>query len=134
MVRRALLADPAVTGVLQIWNRLSVSLVGICSIQPSPFSQRSGKTTDPDQQPELTQLGAVGDICLRFFDQDGNLVNSSINDRILAISPNQLKAVPRRIGVAGGPEKMTAIAAAIKGGWIDTLITDLEMARHLLRA
>jgi Putative sugar-binding domain len=41
------------------------------------------------------------------FDQYGNLINSSFNDRVLAISPKQLKAGPRRIGVAGGREKLT---------------------------
>lgn len=134
MVRRALLADPAVTGVLQLWKQLSVALIGICSIQSPPLSQLSGKAIDPDRQSELMQLGAVGDICLRFFDQDGNLINSPLNERVMAISPKQLKAVPRRIGVAGGPEKHTAIAAAVKGGWINTLITDLETAQRLLHA
>jgi DNA-binding transcriptional regulator LsrR (DeoR family) len=130
MVRRALLADPAVTSVRQIWNELSVALVGVCSIQCSPLSQRSGKAIEP----ELMQLGAVGEVCLRFFDQHGNLINSPLNDRVMAISPKQLKAVPRRIGVAGGPEKLTAIAAAVKGGWINTLITDLQTAQRLLHA
>jgi DNA-binding transcriptional regulator LsrR (DeoR family) len=131
-VRDALLADPAVTGVLHIWNQLSVALMGIGSVQPSPLLQRSGNAIDPKQQQELMQLGAVGDVCLRFFDQHGNLINSPFNDRVLAISPNQLKAVPRRIGVAGGPEKLTAVAAAVKGGWINTLITDLNTAQYLL--
>jgi DNA-binding transcriptional regulator LsrR (DeoR family) len=134
MVRRAMLADPAVTSVRQLWNELSVALVGVCSIQGPPMSQRSGKAIDPDRQPELMQLGAVGDVCLRFFDQDGNLINSPLNDRVMAISAKQLKAVPRRIGVAGGPEKLTAIAAAVKGDWINTLITDLETAQRLLHA
>ena len=134
MVRRALLADPAVTSVRQIWNELSVALVGVCSIQCSPLLHRSGKAIDPDQRPELMQLGAVDEVCLRFFDQDGNLINSPLNDRVMAISPKQLKAVPRRIGVAGGPEKLTAIAAAVKGGWINTLITDVETAQRLLHA
>ena len=134
MVRRALLADPAVTSVRQIWNELSVALVGVCSIQGSLLSQRSGKAIHRDRQPELVQLGAVGDVCLRFFDQDGNLINSPLNDRVMAISPKQLKAIPRRIGVAGGPEKHTAIAAAVKGGWINILITDLETAQRLLHA
>ena len=133
IVRDALLADPAVTGVLQIWNQLSVALIGVGSVQPSPLLQRSGNAIDPHEQAELMELGAVGDVCLRFFDQDGTLISSPFNDRVLAISPNQLKAVPRRIGVAGGPEKMTAIAAAVKGGWINTLITDLTTAEHLLQ-
>ena len=133
VVRDALLTDPAVTGVLQIWNQLSVALIGVGSIQPSPLLQRSGNAIDPKQQAELMQLGAVGDVCLRFFDEDGNLINSAFNDRVLAITPEQLKAVPRRLGVAGGPEKLRAIAAAVKGGWINTLITDLNTAQYLLQ-
>jgi len=132
-VRDALLADPAVTGVQQIWNQLSVALVGVGSVQPSPLLQRSGNAIDPHEQAELMKLGAVGDVCLRFFDQGGNLINSPFNDRVLAITPNQLKAVPRRIGIAGGPEKRMAIAAAVNGGWINTLITDLNTAQHLLQ-
>jgi DNA-binding transcriptional regulator LsrR (DeoR family) len=132
-VRDALLADPAVTGVLEIWDQLSIALVGVGSVQPSPLLQRSGNAIDPNEQAELMKLGAVGDVCLRFFDQDGNLINSPFNNRVLAITPNQLKTVARRIGIAGGPEKMTAIAAAVKGGWINTLITDLNTAQYLLQ-
>ena len=36
--------------------------------------------------------------------------------------------VPRRVGVAGGSGKLAAIRAAARGGWINILITDLEVA------
>jgi DNA-binding transcriptional regulator LsrR (DeoR family) len=42
-----------------------------------------------------------------------------------------LMAIPRRIGVAGGQQKFSAIRAAIRGKWINVLITDLAMARRL---
>ena len=132
-VRRALLKDPAVTGVLQIWEQLTVALVGVGSVQPSPLLQRSGNAVNPEDQAALKDLGAVGDICLRFFDSDGKLIDSPFNDRVVGISPDRLKNVPRRVGVAGGSQKLEAIAAAVKGGWIDTLITDLETARGLLQ-
>ena len=133
-VRRALLEDPAVRGVLQIWEQLTVALVGIGSVQPSPLLQRSGNAIDPEDQAALKELGAVGDICLRFFRSDGTLIDSPFNERVVGISPDQLKNVPRRVGVAGGSEKLEAIAAAVKGGWVDTLITDLETARRLLQS
>ncbi|MGK5683123.1 sugar-binding transcriptional regulator [Actinoplanes sp. URMC 104] len=131
-VRRALLNDPAVKGVRDVWNRLTVALVGIGTVQPSPLLARSGNAIEPEQQRRLGELGAVGDVCYRFFDRDGELINSPFNDRILGISPGQLKATRRRIGVAGGPEKYSAIAAALKGGWVNTLITDLNTAERLL--
>lgn len=131
-VRRALLADPAVAGVYQTWNDLTVALVGIGSVTPSPLLQRSGNAIDPAQQDELRELGAVGDVCLRFFDKDGNLVRSPFNERVLGVTPDQLKKVPRRIGVAGGEQKVAAITAAVSGGWVNTLVTDLDTAQAML--
>ncbi|MEJ3748969.1 sugar-binding transcriptional regulator [Actinomycetes bacterium KLBMP 9797] len=133
-VRRALLEDPAVNGVRTLWQRLSVAIVGIGSVQPSPLLQQSGNAIEPAQQEQLRALGAVGDVCYRFFDKEGRLIDSPFNDRVLGIDPDELKAVPRRIGVAGGPAKFAAIAAALKGDWVNTLVTDLDTAQGLLRA
>ena len=130
--RRALLLDPSVTPALEAWQRLTVALVGIGSLTPSPLLRRSGNATDPDQQDALRRLGAVGDVCLRFFDQEGRLVDSDFNDRVLGITPERLRQVPRRIAVAGGAEKTVPIRAALQGGWVNILITDLETAHRLL--
>jgi DNA-binding transcriptional regulator LsrR (DeoR family) len=76
--------------------------------------------------------GAVGDVCLRFFDAEGDLIESSVNDRLVGISYEVLKRIPRRIGVAGGAEKHDAIRGAILGGWANILITDLDEAMRLI--
>jgi DNA-binding transcriptional regulator LsrR (DeoR family) len=131
--RRGLLQDPSVRPALEAWQHLTVALVGIGSLAPSPLLRRSGNAMDPEQQDLLRRLGAVGDVCLRFFDDGGAIVDSDFNDRVLGIRPDQLRSVPRRIGVAGGPEKAVAIHAALVGGWVNIVITDLETAERLLR-
>lgn len=133
-LRRALIRDPAVLTAHQAWQELTVALVGIGSVQPSPLLQRSGNAIDATTQTDMKSLGAVGDVCLRFFDDDGALVNSPLDERVLGISPEVLKKVPRRIGIAGGANKLTAIRAALRGGWVNTLVTDLATARNLLPA
>ena len=80
----------------------------------------------------LRGLGAVGDICLRFFDADGRHVDSDLDGRVIGIEPDVLLAVPRRIGVAGGQRKHSAIRAAVLGGWVNVLVTDVETADALL--
>ena len=42
-----------------------------------------------------------------------------------------VKGVPRRIAVAGGADKATAVEAAVRGGWTNVLITDLDTAQRL---
>lgn len=131
-VRRALLDDPSVAEAIKTWDQLTVVLLGIGSVQPSPLLQSSGNAIDSDQQERLGALGAVGDVCFRFFDQAGVLVPSPFNERVVGITPDQLSRVPRRVGVAGGPAKTAAIRAAVSGGWVNTLITDTETATALL--
>ena len=84
------------------------------------------------EEEQLKKDGAVGEICLRYFDKDGHAMKPVIEDRVISIDAKSMQAAPRRIGVAGGAPKLNAIRAAITGGWINVLITDAEVARLLL--
>ncbi|GAB2592132.1 sugar-binding transcriptional regulator [Kribbella endophytica] len=131
-VRRAMMNDVSVREVLGTWSQLTDALVGIGSLEPSPLLQRSGNAVAVADQDELRRLGAVGDVCFRFFDEEGKHVRSTFDQRVIGVTAKELLAVPRRIGVAGGDRKHSAIRAALLGGWINILITDLSMAQRLL--
>ena len=93
-----------------------------------------GNAIPPDEREELRELGAVGDVCLRFFDHAGQLVPSPLNARVLGIAPPALMRISRRVGGAGGPAKCSAIRAALLGGWANIVVTDLDTARNLISA
>lgn len=129
--RDALLEDPFVAEVAADWDRLDTLLVGIGSIEPSPLLVQSGNSLNEANLKALAGRGAVGDICLRFFDKHGTLIESELNDRVLGISPEQMLRVDRRIGIAGSTRKYAAIRAAVEGKWINVLITDKKTALKL---
>ena len=138
------MADASVVDVLlndsytgtapSLWDELTVALVGIGSLQPSELLKSSGNTISAQDEEQLRKRGAVGDVCLRFFDAAGDPVESDLERRVIGISSDQLKRTPRRIGVAGGDRKHDAVVAAVRGGWVNVLITDEDTAEHLLRA
>lgn len=130
--REALLVDTNFTPIVEDWGRLTLLLVGIGAVQPSSLLQDSGNSLGEAELDRLRDLGAVGDVCLRFFDKNGAPLDSELDDRVIGISSDQLRAVPRKIGVAGGERKVEAIRAAVTGGWLDVLITDLATAKSLL--
>ncbi|MGH3490718.1 MAG: sugar-binding transcriptional regulator [Actinopolymorphaceae bacterium] len=130
-VRKAVMNDVSVRDVIGTWSQLTDALVGIGSLQPSPLLQRSGNAVAENEQDELRKLGAVGDVCFRFFDETGKPVRSKFDQRVIGVTPQELFAIPRRIGVAGGDRKFSAICAALLGGWVNVLITDLAMAQRL---
>ena len=67
------------------------------------------------------------------FDSAGKLVPSDLDDRVVGIDPDTLRKIPRRIGIAGGENKQTAIHAAVIGGWVNVLISDTGTAAGLLQ-
>ncbi|GLZ11573.1 DNA-binding transcriptional regulator [Actinomadura sp. NBRC 104425] len=132
-LRDLLSKEPDVAEVMQSWARLTLALVGIGTLEPSPLLRRSGNAITPQDKRQLEELGAVGDVCTRYFDAEGRPVNADFDDRIIGIEPDQLRAVDRRIGVAGGESKVAAIRGAARGGWINILITDADTAKALLK-
>ncbi|MPY50351.1 sugar-binding transcriptional regulator [Streptomyces acidicola] len=131
-LRDLLSREPAMAEAMQAWSRLTLALVGIGTLEPSPLLRRSGNAITAEDQRRLKELGAVGDVCARYFDITGKPVDAPFNDRLIGIEPDQLRAVERRLGVAGGLNKVAAIRGALRGGWVNVLITDVEVAQELL--
>jgi DNA-binding transcriptional regulator LsrR (DeoR family) len=132
-IRESLLNDPAMESVAREWARLTMVLAGIGSLPPSPLLRASGNAADLAEQDRLHAAGAVGDVCQRFFDAAGNLVPSDLDDRVVGIDADTLRLIPRRIGIAGGESKHSAIHAAVLGGWTNVLLTDTGTASALLQ-
>lgn len=130
--RRILLADQYVSEAVSLFDRLTVALVGIGSVEPSRLLARSGNVFSDAELALVQRAGAVGDLCLRFFNAAGEPVISELDQRVIGIPLEQLRRVQRTIGIAGSSRKHTAIRGALRGHWINVLITDRFTAHTLL--
>jgi DNA-binding transcriptional regulator LsrR (DeoR family) len=131
--RKVLSLDPAVKGAADLFDKVDLVLVGIGSLEPSRLLATSGNSFSREEREELRMQGAVGDICFRFFDKDGELLRSPLMNRVIGIEPASLKLARRVVGVAGGSRKLHAIFAALRGRWINVLITDKRTAEGLIQ-
>jgi DNA-binding transcriptional regulator LsrR (DeoR family) len=130
--RRVLMKDQFVREALELFKSVTLALVGIGAVEPSKMLAASGNVFSREELKLLSGKGAVGDICLRFFDAAGQPVITPLNDRVISMELDQLRRVPRVVGVAGGKRKTAAIRGALAGKWINVLITDRAMAQRLL--
>lgn len=130
--RRILLDDPYVSEAVALFDHITVALVGIGALQPSRLLARSGNIFSAQELDRVHQEGAVGDICMRFFDAQGKPVKTALDKRVIGIELEQLQHVPRTVGVAGGARKLSAIQGALRGRWINVLITDRFTAEALV--
>lgn len=130
-LREVLLAqDGHARQALAAADDLDVALVGIGPADVAP-PLGGDNFFSAEQFAAARALGAVGQVCLHFIDERGELLDTPLDDLVIGITPDQLRRTPRRVGVAGGAGKVPAIRAALVGGWLNVLVTDTETAHAL---
>ena len=86
--------------------------------------------------------GVVGEINYQPFDADGQIVDRTelraLMHRVLSVEAARLQALSRRddrhvIAVAGGRAKVEAVRGALRGHFVNVLVTDEDCAAALLR-
>ncbi len=128
--RALVMGQQSVDTILSVAREADLYLIGIGSCAGDANAVESGHLTQ-DELTTLQQAGAVGDVLGRFINEEGELVDCEINERVLGL---ELEALKERgvTALAGGPSKRLAILGALRMGVIDTLITDEETATFLV--
>ena len=112
---------------------MDVAIVGIGELEPSQLLKNSGNYYNETMLELLAERGAVGDICLHYYDAEGRPVLSREEDPVIGMELEQTRACPHVVALAGGVEKSNAIRGALQGKYIDVLITDYPTARSLIK-
>jgi DNA-binding transcriptional regulator LsrR (DeoR family) len=119
--------------IRSVWDRLrkaDAALVGVGPLEQSVYSDRG--VFNPSDVAYLGSCGAVGEICGRFFDVKGQECNSRWRHRAISVELDHLRKIPQVIGVAAGPDRAPAVAAAMRGGLLKSLLIDESGALALM--
>ena len=130
-LKMALTEEPYYKEAYRTIQKCDIAVVGIGTASSQWEHMESLYDTNDARQAEWTK-NVAGEVCTHFFDAEGKVVTPPFRDRIIAISLEDYMKIPVRIGVAGSLEKKDAIRAALKGGYVNVLITDLQTAKELL--
>lgn len=130
---RSLMNDPILEQPLKLARQAQVALLGAGSLQiPHATVHRFGYFST-ELIEELRGVQAVGNVCGLYYDIHGNEVCSDFCQRLVTISKADLLRIPIRIGVVGGPDKAEPILGALRGNFINVLVTDNLTARNVLK-
>lgn len=129
--KHMLMRDSAIRQVVEAWDHLDVAVVGIGAFEPPSTLLDEGGFSAGDLS-ELTIAGAVGDVCMNFFDARGRQVSTPLADRLIGITFEQLLEVECVVAVAGGVNKAAAVVGALCSGIVDVLVIDDTTARAVM--
>ncbi len=109
-----------------------IALLGIGQLDPNISMYVKAGFVSADEMRQLSQEGAVGDLAGYIFTLHGELHPCLLNQRVIAITMDELRQIPTTLAVAMGSEKTRAILGALRTGAIKVLCTDDETANRVL--
>ncbi|HEY5583789.1 MAG TPA: sugar-binding transcriptional regulator [Ruminiclostridium sp.] len=131
-VKDAMLKDKNISSILEFANKANIAIFTMGPFGYDGALSRAGYI-NREEVDELIQKGAVGDVCTRIININGDICNESLNKRTIAIKLDDLKKKEIRIGVAFGQNRLKCIYGALRGGYANVLVTDEETAIELLK-
>ena len=130
--RDTYIEDPFVSHILEQAHSANLAVMGIGAPRLDSILMREGRIVTVEDLESLKHNGAVGDINLRFFDENGKIVQSNFDQRVIGLTLDEIQKFERVVGVAGGEAKVSAIRGALKGKLVDVLVTDQITAQRVL--
>jgi len=132
LIRNGIMQSQHFKTISSYWDSLDVALVGI----GSP-AIRDGANWHAfygsEESDDLNARHVAGDICSRFYDINGGLVDTNMSEKTLSIEMAKLRQARYSIGIAMGEEKYSGILGALHGRYINCLVTNRETAELLLK-
>jgi len=119
--------------VLNVARKAQVAVVGVGTLHPFHSSYLQFTSLSPDELQNIIDFEfGVGEILARVIDPDGRLCAECYANRVVGISLEDLCAIPLSIGIAALDNKAPAVAAALKGSYLKTIIMDEVTAKEVL--
>ncbi|MCX5514742.1 AsnC family transcriptional regulator [Kaistia algarum] len=127
----ALRNEPILKHQFDLIRQARTIVFGVGSLGPESTMRIADVATDAEID-AYAAIGAKAVLICRFLDAEGGQVTRDFDHRMMGIELSELRAIPRRLCVAGGPWKVDALRATLKGGFATHLVTDMETAEALL--
>ena len=128
------LQEESINYIFDYYDKLDTVIMGVGIPAHEKSTLVASQYVDEAYLNKMIEKGAVGDISLQFFNAEGDLTPfQEFNNRVASLSMERLKKVRNRVAIASGAEKAEAVKGAMKGGFLNILITDVACVENLLK-
>ncbi len=125
--------DEGMQEVFEEMDRINIALVGVGSPMDSKSTMMATGYFDETKLKSLGKFHAVGDICLQFFDEEGNTEPFICNQNVFGLPIKQLKRIPIVVGAVASAAKSEAMIGAIRGGFVNVVVMNTACAIRILK-
>ena len=121
-----------IKSVMEMMKKVNVAVVGLGTTLDQNSTAMATGYYDKKDIELMRKRNAVGDICMQTFNANGDSRDfSDLNRKVFGYPLENLRSIETVIAVVGGSSKLEAIKGAIKGRYINVLITNYSNALEL---
>lgn len=131
-VAEELRRDEQIGTTLELAARADIALVGVGAVSRGRSGRIFDDFIDADTEQVLNESTAVGHICGHHFTREGRHIPTPLCRRTISVDPERMRTIPYAVGVAWSAEKVPALVGALKGHFINCLVTDRATALALI--
>ena len=131
VLKDALFAEPSISGLLTVAQKLDIVLTGIGGISSLPLSNPAFAPylTPADKAAEKDCFGSLYGYVLN---ANGDIADIPLNEKVVSVPVEQIRSAAHRLLVVYGRHKAQITALALKKKWINEILTDADTARRIL--
>lgn len=131
-LKEMLISERKIAETLKAAREVDIACIGIGTNElGTNVLTKSGYISDEESR-RIQHAGGTAMVSGWFLDANGHVIDSSANERIIGVHPELFKGIPLVMGVAYGKHKRNGILSALRGGFINVLVTDEQAAAGVL--
>ena len=119
-------SDAATAATLEMFGRPTMAVIGVSAWAPKHVNVVQALTAS--ELVALEVAGVVAHSFPMFFTADGRIVSGATREHGIGITMEELQAVARWIGIAGGRSKAVALEAVLHPGLFTHLVRHVAAA------
>lgn len=122
--RGMLMGMRSVADVFRKAREAKIAVVGIGSILSDDSSYYDLHPSSSTDRAAIEKSGASCELLAHLLDAGGQVCDYVLNRSLVSLTLPEFASIPIKIGVASGPNKVAPILSVMRGGHLDTLVTD----------
>ncbi|SNZ20415.1 sugar-binding transcriptional regulator [Cohaesibacter gelatinilyticus] len=123
--------EPLIQSQLDALSHCNKSVFAAGSCQSDSHIVSSGVASQEDLDWYKAE-GATGVICGRFINAQGEAIPGPLDERMIGVTLDRLKNLEMGLLVSDGLDKVEAMNACIKGGYVTHVVTSADTAQAML--
>ena len=131
-IKRSILSDSRFNSIYELACKADYCAFGVGAISERSSLYQTGYVSE-ELLARLRNAGAVGELCGKFYDEEGRICIPFLDDSTIAVPLESLRERRLSIAMAGGIEKIPAMLGMLQGGDCNVLVTTEETAAGLVR-